>query len=320
MKNWMEERFQTAAGAWLDSMQENISPSTYYRYENIIEKHLQTFFQDMQMKEITADKIKVLIANKQEEGLGESTLRILILVLKNILKFSGNTAEAGMKIKSELHVDLPKDETQTMEDEHAEILEQYLLANPDENSLTVLFSLKMGLQLGEICGLRWCDVDMKNRIISIRHVVQRFPAKDGKKKTELVLIEPSGEAQERSIPIPDSVMEQLKKIRNKKYSKAGRILDKEEQDLLFVVTGKTKLPDPRTMQYRFRKILEKLELPEYKFTALRHTFAFHCVEIGMDMKLLSKLMGHSSMATTATRYVVERKESQKEQIERFIAG
>ena len=66
------------------------------------------------------------------------------------------------------------------------------------------------------------------------------------------------------------------------------------------------------MQYRFKSILQKIELPQVNFHALRHMFATKCVNIGVDVKTLSEILGHSSVEITLNRYVhssVERKRS-----------
>lgn len=306
----MDQAFLTAYELWADSVETHVSPSTYRRYTNLAACHILPVFGERLVGQITTEDIKDLISAKQKEGLSDATLRMIILVLKNILRFCGSPVEAGLKVKTDLHVDIPKEETQRLRPEDEKILEQSIFSDTDETSLVILLALKMGMQLGEICGLRFQDIDLSARRIHVRHVVQRFPGRNGQKKTELVLIEPSGEAQKRSIPIPDSVMKKLQTL------ESGT--DSLEQ---FVANGKTdRLPDPRTIQYRFRKVLKKLNLPEYKFIALRHTFAFNCIDRGMDMELLSKLMGNVNVSATAARYAVGKKEAEEVQIRKFLVG
>ena len=61
--------------------------------------------------------------------------------------------------------------------------------------------------------------------------------------------------------------------------------------------------EPRTMQYRFRTILNKAKLPSIHFHELRHIFASSCIALGFDVKTLSELLGHSSLEITVNRYV-----------------
>lgn len=49
--------------------------------------------------------------------------------------------------------------------------------------------------------------------------------------------------------------------------------------------------------------LKKSRIKDYKFYILRHTFATNCIEVGMDIKFLSEILGHSSVDITLNRYV-----------------
>ncbi len=71
----------------------------------------------------------------------------------------------------------------------------------------------------------------------------------------------------------------------------------------FILTNSCKIPDPRTMQYRFKTILRKNGLREINFHSLRHMFATNCIELGFDVKTLSEILGHSSVEITLNRYV-----------------
>lgn len=317
MRDLQKEVFEYAAEEWLFSIKEKVSPSTYRRYENVIQKHLFPRFSDQKMEEITMGDIESFAKEEQQNGVGIPTLRMIFFIMKNILLFSGIIVPA--KTTFDFHEDKSKGEIQVMDAVHIDILERYLLSEVSENTLMVLLSLKMGLQLSEICGLRWCDLDMEKHRLYVRRMVQRFPAQNSIKKTELVLI-PAGAAREREIPIPDILMDRLDIIQKKQYEKMRKAENEKMQEMLFVVTGKLKLPDPRTMQYRFHKILNSLQLPDYKFLVLRDSFAYHCLDMGMDMELLSRLMGHGSLVTTAGRYQGGVKENWKEQMRKFMAG
>ena len=71
----------------------------------------------------------------------------------------------------------------------------------------------------------------------------------------------------------------------------------------YVLSGSEKPTEPRTMQYRFAKILKNVNLPSVHFHALRHIFASTCIKLGFDVKALSELLGHSSVEITLNRYV-----------------
>ena len=109
------------------------------------------------------------------------------------------------------------------------------------------------------------------------------------KKTKLIITEPKSQSSKRTIPVPDCLIPMLKELKSKADS--------------YVLTGSCKPIEPRTMQYRFKRILDNVNLPSYRFHSLRHAFASGAIEIGFDVKTLSEILGHSSVQITLDRYV-----------------
>ena len=71
----------------------------------------------------------------------------------------------------------------------------------------------------------------------------------------------------------------------------------------YVLSGSGKSVEPRTMQYRFVRILKNANLPSVHFHSLRHNFASACIALGFDVKALSEILGHSSVEITLNLYV-----------------
>ena len=78
--------------------------------------------------------------------------------------------------------------------------------------------------------------------------------------------------------------------------------------------GGEKPLDPRTMQYRFKRILKDAGIEIRNFHTLRHTFATNCIENGVDVKALSEFLGHSDVKITLNRYVHPTMDSKRKQI------
>jgi site-specific recombinase XerD len=105
----------------------------------------------------------------------------------------------------------------------------------------------------------------------------------------LVITEPKSSNSKRSIAIPDFLIPYLLRFRG------------NDED--YVLSGSEKLVEPRTMQYRYKKLLEAAAVESGNYHQLRHTFATNCVENGYDAKTLSIVLGHSTIALTLERYV-----------------
>ena len=78
--------------------------------------------------------------------------------------------------------------------------------------------------------------------------------------------------------------------------------------------------EPRTYQYRFKKLLEQLELPPLSFHSLRHTFSTRALELGFDIKTLSEILGHHNANITLKTYahsIMEHKRAQMNLLEKL---
>ena len=147
----------------------------------------------------------------------------------------------------------------------------------------------MGLRIGEVCALQWKDIDLEKRTLTVSKNIQRVQCRTGVKHTKLIITEPKSESSKRTIPIPDCLLPLLMQF-------------KDNGDV-YVVSGRRKPVEPRTMQYRFAKILHNADLPLFHYHSTRHLFATRCVELGFDVKTLSEILGHSSVEVTLNRYI-----------------
>ena len=147
----------------------------------------------------------------------------------------------------------------------------------------------LGLRIGELCGLKWEDVDFKHKTLYIRRTVQRISSADGIRKTKVVISAPKSATSFREIAIPDMLMKYFEMFRDNANH--------------FILSGTNKPIEPRTMQYRYKKILRSAEVDNHNYHKLRHTFATNSAEKGFNVKALSAVLGHSSVTLTLNRYI-----------------
>ncbi len=165
-------------------------------------------------------------------------------------------------------------------------LESYLLHNQNNTNISVLLCLFTGLRIGELCGLKWGDIDFENGTISVQRTVQGI-YKHG--KSEVVIGSPKSKSSVRIVPVPDFVLTILKAQR--------------KSDDFYIITGTCKPTEPRTMQNRFNAILNSCNIRNVNFHLLRHTYSTVCIENGFDPKTLSELLGHADASIILNRYV-----------------
>lgn len=280
---------QNVYSEWLNAIVNRVRESTYANYSMKFEKHILPAFGDMLCTAINSAKINAFIKDKMESGLSAGYVRDLLTVFKVLLTYAQE--EYGFKLSIK-NVSLPKVEKKKLhkiDDEQQKKLVNYVKFHTDLTGLGVLISLFMGLRIGELCSLKWKDIDITNKILRVKHTVQRIRKQNGNKKTMLVITEPKSSNSKRSISIPDFLIPYLLRFKG--------------NDDDYVLSCSEKLVEPRTMQYRYKKLLEDAEVESYNYHHLRHSFATNCIENGYDAKTLSIVLGHSTISLTLERYV-----------------
>lgn len=274
---------------WYKSIVHKIKESTAANYLMKMRKHILPKFGEISVDTIISDDVYEFIEQKQADGLSNRYILDIVVLLKTIFKYAVRTYHISNPMDNVILLHKKPTDVKMLDENEEKVLEQYIAENPNKTSMGIALSMSTGIRIGELCALKWEDVDLKKRILTVSKTIQRVQITDGDTKTKLIITEPKSESSNRKIPIPDCVMGLLRKFKGKSSE--------------YILTGKEKPIEPRTMQYRFSKILKNVNLPSIHFHALRHMFASDCVKAGVDMKYLSEILGHSKVEITMNRYV-----------------
>ena len=185
------------------------------------------------------------------------------------------------------------------------ILEKYCLKENTLKSLGILLSLNTGLRIGEICALKWENIDLKEKNIYVKKTLQRVYDTENK-KTKIITDKPKTENSIRCIPLNSKIYGELNKIRK-------GFLEKD-----FFLTGADGIYiEPRVYQNYYKNMLKSSKVKEYNFHVLRHTFATNCIEVGMDIKSLSEILGHATVDIALNRYVHSSRKMKEKYLEKL---
>lgn len=177
------------------------------------------------------------------------------------------------------------------ESEMGQLRDYLYLHEQDSTCIGILLAYHTGIRLGELCALKWGDIDFEKGMLTINRNMQRVKNfQQSESKTNICIQTPKTVTSSRSIPLPDRLVEFLHQ--NRRDGKN------------YVIQGKNReWAEARTVQYRFSAILKNCGITHFKFHTLRHYFATTCIQRGFDVKSLSEILGHSTVQTTMNLYV-----------------
>lgn len=290
---------------WLNSIQMSVKKSTYANYDGLIRRHIDPVLGQIPLNKIDSDTIQVYVNKKLQSGridgkgsLSVKTVRDIAGVLKRSL------ASAGIIIHIKLpKYSLPKLRVLTRDEQLALITTAKGAKNT--TGLGVMISLFTGIRIGELCSLKWSDISLDEGVIRINKTLQRIHncGQGGKSKTLINIDTPKSGCSVREIPLPGFLLFHMAQLK------------KHTQDEDYILSGNRQYVEPRLCQYRFKRLIKKAGIDDINYHALRHTFATRCVELGIDVKTISELLGHSNVNITLNRYVHPAFESRKNCIE-----
>ena len=292
--------------AWKSDKQRYVKQSTYAAYVLILENHILPSFGECRV--LSEQLVQDFVLKKLNSGLSIKTVKDLLVVLKMVMKFGVKnkwTDYCEWDIKyptTENHKDI---EVLTVE-HHKKILD-FIQQNFTFRNLGIYISLTTGLRIGEICGLKWEDIDIASGTISVKRTIERIYIAEGNhKRTELIINTPKTKNALRDIPITKELLTMIKPLK--------RVMN----DNFYVLTNDEKPTEPRTYRNYYHRLMKRLNIPRLKYHGLRHSFATRCIESNCDYKTVSVLLGHSNITTTLNLYVHPNMEQKKRCIAKML--
>ena len=183
------------------------------------------------------------------------------------------------------------------------------------NDIGILICFYTGIRIGELCALTWENIDLKRGVISIENTLYRVKSEKGNKKTELKISTPKSESSVREIPLPKFLIAKLEAIK----SGSG-----------FLINKKGKFIEPNVYSRRYKKILAELDIPADTISGIlfflsttvpsvssAQIIISRALEIGMDVKTLSEILGHSSPTVTLNLYAHSLPEHKRKEMDRL---
>lgn len=278
--------------SWLQKCDNTVRKSTYSGYSYFVNTHILPFFGETVLEELDGTLISEFIDKIKGKGLADTTVHSIFVILKLILKYAIRLELVDNRLLNYCNINCRRSESRVLSLQESNQMKEYLLEEDSIFAIAILLCRSTGIRLGELCGLKWEDLNFSTGTFRIRRTISRIPnphASDGEPKTMIYIRPPKSRTSAREIPIPGYLVEPLKRMRK----------DAE----LYLLTGQTACMEPRNVQKRFKTVLRHCALGDCNFHAMRHGFATACLEKGIDCKTVSSILGHASTRTTMDFYV-----------------
>lgn len=294
---------------WLEGeVREKCKPTTYTNFHSYIHSHILPLLGDYRIDEITTIELQYYVDLKLMEGrldnkggLSVKTVKEHMTVLKLAFKkaieqqlISLNPASSVVFVKEK------REEVPVLSNKEQHILSQHITHRWSPNSLlTIFLGEYAGLRIGEIAALRLNDLDLEKRMICIDESLNRVGCYDQNNKMKYILKYGTTKSNRiRYVPMNDDIYVALKEY----LETMPQELKCDLQNPLFTNTKGTVM-EPRCISYHFKKFMMELDMNSYHFHCLRHTFATRCLELDMNVKYCSMILGHGSTEITQNRYI-----------------
>ena len=298
----LTENANLTLGAWLDKwleerMRFTVRESTLDGYRRLVKNYIKPHLGDKKIGSVTTADIQRMYNWLRENGrvnehyekgnaLSDSFIRRVHMMLHEAMDAA--VRERLIPKNPTEGTIIPKVNYAPKQILTEEQLEKFMEALKQDPLWYDFFytELTTGMRRGEICGLKWQDFDDKTGRLHIHRSVSN------RKGSGVRVGETKTESGARTILLPPSTAELLKQRKKCSYS-----------DWIFHNPTVPELPMNPSSAYRHLKtLLKNAELPLIRFHDLRHTFATHALNSGVDAKTLSGILGHTNASFTLDTY------------------
>lgn len=297
---------------WISIKEKTVRPNTVRNYRERYHRNISKVIGKMLLIDVKPIHCQKIFSDMADEGYKTTTIYQTRIALYNMLDFAKENDviinnPCKKSVKSDMGQPSDKKEALTID-----VQRKFLEAARDQSyENQYRFVLQTGLRTGELVGLKWDDIDFKNKTLTISRTME-YRYKVG----EWRIGPPKSGSGYRTVPLTDEAIRILK-AQKEKNSKI-KVIPMEWADQVFLCRKGEPVKNS-TYDTALFKICDKVGIKRFSMHVLRHTFATRCIEAGMMPKTLQKILGHSNIGITMNLYVHITEDEKHKEIE-LVAG
>lgn len=288
---------------WLYEYKANtVKASTVANHKSVINAHIIPKLGKYMLKDLKNETVQRFINDLSREGLGKCQIEKLYGTLKMALE---QAVINEMILKNPaVNISTPKYERKEARVLTHEEQEKFIRVAPQyKDGEIYILMLYTGLRVGEAAALQWGDIDFENKLLSVKRSQTGYAKlPDGRTITKMGLTTPKTKTSIRNIPLIPKMLKLLTMLKLKHDTQKELMGDLYNPDNFIFCTSNGTMHNTSDLQRKLRRIGENLGIEGVHPHTLRHTFATRGAELGIDLKVMQMLLGHTKISMTAEVY------------------
>ncbi len=283
--------------SWIKIVKSQLRLSAWRRYHDHVRLHLIPGLGKVALSRLTAQQVQLFYAKEINAGLSTTTVHHLHATLHRALDDALKLGLVQRNVTEMVRAPRRQHyEMQPLSEEQARQFRAAVAGNRFE-ALYVL-AITTGMRIGELLALHWHDVDLEQATLQVRMNLQEA------EKKQFIIAETKTDHSRRRIALSQSAIKVLRAHWVRQQEESRRLgAAWEEQDLVFPnAIGGIMIPHNLTKR-SFKRYLTKVGLPDIRFHDLRHTAATILLSRGVNVKVVSEMLGHADISITLRVYV-----------------
>lgn len=272
---------------WLSVKKKTLTPQVYYNLENSFDKHLKPFLGDYKVQELTKKIIEDNYLKMFNGEYSDGTIETFRINFKNMLNYAVDNEILAVNPHDRVVIVKRKNikKVSAYSEKDQQKIVNYLKTRYESYHGLFYLMISTGMREGEAAALTWDDVDLLKGVVNIDKTIVTV------KGSKHVQHHPKTAAGVRTIYLSSNTLEYLRKYKQKH----------PDSDYIFL-NARGGFFGATVISKRWKHICAELDI-EYKAAhSLRHTFATRALEKGIDVKTVSKILGHKNVVTTMNVY------------------
>ena len=292
---------------WDAEKRNTLKPMSYSTYTVLLERYILPRLGEKEA--ITEEDVDAFREELSTAGISPKSTADCIIILTSICRYGAKQGLWQMPTWSTgLKPGHKRQEAQPLSIDEQKGIIALIKDEPTPKNIAIYLALTTGVSSGELCALRWQDINVKAKMLHVRGIILSYYAIDQDTKSKRWVASEESPTEARDIPLAPSQVTFLRKEVKKHLPEN------------YIFSNSSSPAEPRMVRKYVTGFLKRLGIKDRQYKDLHNTFAIQCIQTGCDIFTLADLLGSSSIPYCAAQYGSYFKKAPRPAIERLMVS